>query len=80
MAEIKPIVESAGWRLDRAFFHRTGRLNVVIDIWELDDFNAYDKGIEALRHHPEFSKIKKTLDECLMSEDIVFLQTAPYAP
>ncbi|MEM1104225.1 MAG: NIPSNAP family protein [Pseudomonadota bacterium] len=79
MAEIKPIVEAAGWRLDRAFVHRTGRLNVVVDIWELDDFNAYDVGIQALVGHPRFEAIKTILGESLISEEIVYLEKAPYA-
>lgn len=80
MGKIKPIVEEAGWRLDRAFIQRTGRLNVVIDIWALDDFNHFDVGIGALTAHPEFPDFKDVLDRCLVSEEIVYLTKAAYSP
>ncbi|MEM6625943.1 MAG: NIPSNAP family protein [Pseudomonadota bacterium] len=80
MTQIKPVVEAAGWRLDRAFVQRTGRLNVVIDIWEMDDFNAYDTGVDALVAHPRFAEFKRVLDASLLSEEIVFLSKTEYSP
>ncbi|MEL7452126.1 MAG: NIPSNAP family protein [Pseudomonadota bacterium] len=80
MKMIKPIVEAAGWRLDRAFLHRTGRLHTVVDIWELEDFNSYDVGIAALVAHPNFIDYKAVLDRTLIREDIIFLSKTDYSP
>ena len=80
ITEIKDIVEAEGWRLDRAFVQRTGRLFVVIDIWELKDYNAYEEVLSAFRTHERFDALKKILDDSLISEEIVFLDKAPYSP
>ncbi len=73
-----PILEAAGWRLAGAFVQRTGRLNTVIDLWELEDFNHYDRGIRALTGHVDFAGIAATLAETVRNETIVFADRAPY--
>ncbi|MEM7569115.1 MAG: NIPSNAP family protein [Pseudomonadota bacterium] len=73
MKKAKPIVEAVGWRLDRAFIHNTGRFNVVVDIWELEDLNAYHTGTHALQTNPFFPEFKRGLDEFLLSEEVIFL-------
>jgi len=80
MKKAKPIMEEAGWRLDRAFMHNTGRFNVVVDIWELEDMNAYQKGTQALQTHPFFPEFKQGLDQYLVSEDVIFLSKTDYSP
>jgi hypothetical protein len=35
-------MESHGWKLSNAFIARTGKLNTVIDLWEMDDFAHFD--------------------------------------
>ena len=80
MRQIKPIAEAAGWRLDRAFVQRTGTLYVVIDIWEMDDFNAYDVGISAITDHPDFPVLSEVLHRTLKSEEITFLEKTDYSP
>lgn len=78
MAEAVPILEANGWRLAGAFVQRTGRLNTVIDLWELDDFNHFDRALQAFIGHPRFGEIKAVLDETVQSETIVFADKAPY--
>lgn len=78
MAEWVPIIEAGGWKLNAAFMHRTGRLNTVIDIWELEDMNHMDRGFMALMAHPRFPEFKKVLDETVRSETLVFLQKFSY--
>jgi len=80
MKKAKPIVEAAGWRLDRAFVHNTGRFNVVVDIWELEDHNAYQAGTLALSQDPFFPEFKRGLDEYLVSEEVIFLTKTDYSP
>jgi len=78
MAEITPILEGQGWKLRGAFIQRTGRLNSVIDLWELEDFNHLDRALLALAAHPSFADLKAVLDETVKSETLVFADKAPY--
>jgi hypothetical protein len=78
MEELIPIAEGAGWKLKGAFVQRTGRLNTVIDLWELDDFNHFDRGIHAIGSHAESGRLLATLAETVISETIVFADKAPY--
>ncbi|HWA63309.1 MAG TPA: NIPSNAP family protein [Caulobacteraceae bacterium] len=78
MGEAVPILEAQGWKLAGAFVQRTGRLNTVIDLWELDDFGHFDRGLKAFLAHPSFAGIKAVLDDTVLSETIVFADKAPY--
>jgi hypothetical protein len=73
-----PILEREGWKLAGAFVQRTGRLGNVIDLWELDDFEHFDRGIQAFSARPEFPAFKKVLEETVISETIVFANAASY--
>lgn len=79
MAEWVPIIEESGWKLHAAYMHRTGRLNTVIDIWEVEDMNHIDRGFMQLMAHPRFAEFKKVLDETVKSETLVVLQKFAYA-
>ncbi|MBS0408587.1 MAG: NIPSNAP family protein [Proteobacteria bacterium] len=78
MGEATPILEGHGWRLAGAFVQRTGRLNTVIDLWELEDFGHFDRALKAFIADPRFPAIKAVLDETVLSETIVFADRAPY--
>lgn len=78
MEEILPIVEDIGWKLVGAFVQRTGRLHTVIDLWELDDFNHFDRGIKAIGAHPRGGELQKGLAASVISETVVFADKAPY--
>jgi hypothetical protein len=75
-----PILEAEGWRLAGAFVQRTGRLGNVIDLWELEDFQHYDRGLKAFAAHPAFPAFKAMLEETVISETIVFADPAAYMP
>jgi hypothetical protein len=79
MAEWVPIIESSGWKLNAAYMHRTGRLNTVIDVWEVEDMEHIDRGFQQLMAHPRFGDFKKVLDETVKSETLVVLQKFAYA-
>lgn len=78
MARAKPVLEAAGWRLAGAYLQRTGRLNTVIDLWELADMNHYDQGLVALVAHPAFPEIKAELDASVAKETVVFADSVSY--
>jgi hypothetical protein len=73
-----PVLEKAGWRLAGAFIQRSGRLGNVIDLWELDDYQHYDRGLQALYVHPGFAAFKQVLEETVISETVVFAAPASY--
>jgi hypothetical protein len=78
METILPIVEKAGWKLAGAYTQRTGRLHTVIDLWELEDLNHYDRGLKALGGEKNYAEIAAALAECIERETTVFLDRAPY--
>ena len=75
-----PFLERAGWRLRGAFVQRSGRLGNVIDLWELDDFQHYDRALTAFAADPAFPAFRAMLDEAVISETVVFAGAAPYMP
>jgi hypothetical protein len=79
MEEAVPILEAQGWRLHGAFLQRTGRLNTAIDVWELEDFGHFDRGLQGLIAHPRFPALKQGLDEAVLKETVVFADKAPFA-
>jgi hypothetical protein len=79
MAEWVPIIESSGWKLNAAYMQRTGRLNTVIDVWEVEDMAHIDRGFQQLMGHPRFGEFKKVLDETVKSETLIVLQKFSYA-
>ncbi|MDQ0466885.1 hypothetical protein QO010_004682 [Caulobacter ginsengisoli] len=73
-----PFLEGQGWRLAGAFIQRTGRLGNVIDLWELDDFQHFDRGLQAFMAQPGFADFQAVLAETVISETIVFANKASY--
>ncbi len=78
MDQVVGLLEAQGWRLAGAFVQRTGRLNTVIDLWELEDFSHFDRGLKALIGQAGFPAIKAVLDEAVHSETVVFADRAAY--
>ena len=73
-----PFLEGQGWRLAGAFVQRTGRLGNVIDLWELDDFQHFDRGLQAFMAQDSFPAFQALLAETVISETIVFADKASY--
>jgi len=73
-----PFLEREGWRLAGAFVQRSGRLGNVIDLWELDDFQHYDRALKAFGADPAFAAFKTLLEETVISETVVFCDAASY--
>jgi hypothetical protein len=78
MGELVPILEGVGWQLEGAFMHTSGRLNTVVDLWRLEDYNHYGRGLAVLMAHPEFPRFSQTLGEVVRNETVVFLQQLQY--
>ncbi len=73
-----PFLEKQGWRLAGAFVQRTGRLGNVIDLWELEDFQHYDRALQAFMGDPAFPAFQAMLAETVISETVVFADKASY--
>jgi hypothetical protein len=73
-----PFLERQGWRLAGAWVQRTGRLGNVIDLWELEDFQHYDRALKAFAAEPGFPAFKDMLADTVISETVVFADKAPY--
>jgi len=78
MGETVPMLEGWGWKLVGAYLQRTGKLNTVIDLWELKDLNELDAVLKKFVAHPRFPAIKAVLDETVESETIVFANALNY--
>jgi quinol monooxygenase YgiN len=73
-----PYLESKGWKLYAAFLQSTGRLNTVIDIWEIEDMNHYQSALGAFFTSDVFPKFKPLLDQAVINETIVLADKASY--
>lgn len=78
MARVQAIAEGAGWRLAAAYALRTGKLNTVIDVWELNDFNHMNVGMAALAQHPDFPEIQAVLQETIVEETLSLADKLTY--
>lgn len=72
VGEMKPILESVGWRLAGAYLTRVGQLGMVIDIWEMADFNQMNVGWGAVAMSPRFPDIQAALQEAVAKETLSF--------
>ncbi len=78
MEKIVAIMKEPGWILRGAYLHQTGRINTVVNIWELPDANSLAGGFQTLFGHSDFSKVDKLLEDTVVSETLVLLSAAPY--
>lgn len=68
----KPFLEGQGWRLAGMFLQRSGRLGNIIDLWELEDFQHYDRALQAFMAEESFPAFRAMLAETVISETVVF--------
>ena len=69
-----PILEAkGGWRMCGCFVQRTGRINTLVDVWELEDYGHFERGYAIFRNDPDYPAIRADLDRFVESETIVFM-------
>ena len=72
---IFPIMEGSGsWRMAGCFVQRTGRLNTIVDLWEMDDYSDFAATYAAFRAHPDYPEIRVLLDTFVETETLVFME------
>lgn len=69
-----PILEGkAGWKLVGCYESRVGRLNTLVDVWEMEDYNHFTRAFDAYRADPGYPAIRLALDEIVEEETTMFM-------
>ena len=70
-----PAAEAAGWCLMLSL-RQTDKPNQILNIWNVGD--RLDAGLDAMRAHPDYTKYKALLAQCVVHETrTVFDQWRP---
>jgi NIPSNAP len=78
MRRIQQIQTEAGWKLHGSFLQRTGRFHTYLHIWELEDYNHYQTGLDYCFAQPDIDAIVAGLAECVISETVNFADRVDY--
>ena len=70
---ILPVVGKHGWKLIGSYATMAGRLNTVVDWWELPSPDA----LQAALSDPEFGKYAATINEIVEDEVLSILSKLP---
>jgi len=71
--DITPIVGKHGWKLLGSYASVVGRLNTVVDFWELPEPNAVEKSFA----DPALQKLGPRIAEIVEDETLSFLTKLP---
>ena len=80
MAKQIPILESYGWKLVGAWVTPVGRVNTVIDVWEIPDANSFFDATDRWRATPEFQEFRAVTAEVVEEEILSMARKVPYSP
>lgn len=68
-----PIMEAQGWKLEGLFVGRTGPINTITNLWQLEDLEHFRRAYAGFMSHPDFPMIRATLDTHVQEESLTFL-------
>lgn len=71
-SELVPIMEAAGWKLHLCLTGKTGPINTIIDIWELEEMEHFQRAYAQFMRHPSFPAIRARLDQMVAEETLTF--------
>ena len=71
--EVPPVVAKHGWKLVGSYASVVGRLNTVLDLWELPEPNAVEKAFA----DPALQKFGPRIAEIIEDEVLSFLTKLP---
>ena len=78
LSALAPLIEKhGGWKLQGSYFNTIGRLNTVIDVWEVPDANAVQSALEVASQDPEFQKWVPVIEECVEDESLQLMSKLP---
>lgn len=78
MAEVVPEMEARGWKLLGAWSNLIGRLDTVVDLWQVEDANAVLTTLTAAAGHPDFPRWYETLSDVVLEETLQLMLPLPY--
>ncbi len=78
MAEMVPEMEARGWKLVGAWSNLIGRLDTVVDLWQVEDANAVRTTLMATAGHPDFPRWYATLSDVVLEETLQLMLPLPY--
>jgi hypothetical protein len=70
---LTPVVGKHGWKLLGSYASVVGRLNTVVDFWELPDPNA----LQAALSDPEMAKFAPQISEIVEDETLALMTKLP---
>ena len=79
LKEIVAVQAGHGWKLVAAFMQITGVLGTYVDVWEIEDSGVFQRGLVALRGHPDYPRFKAVLSKAVKRETVVLGVPASYA-
>ncbi|HJU28045.1 MAG TPA: NIPSNAP family protein [Candidatus Binataceae bacterium] len=71
--DLTPAVAKHGWKLIGSYASVVGRLNTVVDLWEIPNANA----VEAVLSDPEMQKNGPRISEIVEDETLTVLTKLP---
>jgi len=73
LSDIQPMLAKHGWKLMGSYATIVGRLNSVVDFWQLPEPNAVEKALL----DPEFQKFVPRIKEIVEDETLSLLTKLP---
>jgi len=71
--KLTPVVGKHGWKLLGSYATAVGRLNTVVDLWELPDATA----LQAALSDPEMAKVAPQISEIVEDETLQLMTKLP---
>jgi len=80
MSHLRPALEREGWKLIGAYQNAIGRLNSVVDLWEVIDPNAVTETLARVGRDKEFGEWAAQLPDLVEEEVLQLMSKLPYSP
>lgn len=80
MAEMRPVLEEAGWQLVVALTPTIGRLNAVFHVWQVPSADGVVSALGVVRGHPDAARWHDAFAESIEDEVVQFSRPTPYSP
>jgi hypothetical protein len=80
MSHLKPVLEKTGWKLIGAYENAIGRLNTIIDLWEIHDPNSIPSSLVTASKDADFVRWASHLPELVEEEVLQVMTKVPYSP
>jgi hypothetical protein len=71
--KLTPVVGKHGWKLLGSYATAVGRLNTVVDLWELPEATA----LQAALSDPEMAKVAPQISEIVEDETLTLMTKLP---